>query len=176
MELTITPRGTLQINDARICFKNFKGERSMYNPNGARTFSLIIPDDETAEILMNDKSEHGIGWNIKIKAPQTPDEEPFRHMKVKLSFSDRSQPNIWLISGRNRTRLTEKTVGMLDDISIEKVDLDIRPWDNEGTFGAHRTAYLIGMQVTQKENYDRFAERWAGEESPMEDDEEIPFD
>lgn len=168
MELVFAPRNILQIDDARICYKNFKGERSMYNQNGDRTFSLIIPDEETAEALKNDTNELGAGWNVKIKVPNDPDEAPFRHLPVKLRYTDRSQPTVRLVSGDKVTMLNEQTIGILDDMKIAKVDLDIRPYDNESRFGAHRTAYLKNMVVYQFVEDDRFAERFAEEESPEE--------
>lgn len=54
MELTFAPKGVLQINDARICFRNFKGAAGRFNAEGVRSFSLIIPDQETADALIND--------------------------------------------------------------------------------------------------------------------------
>ena len=62
--------------------------------------------------------------------------------------------------------LTEETIGMLDDIDIKSVDMDIRPYDDEGRFGPFRSAYLQAIFVTQE--IDRFAARFAEEESPEE--------
>lgn len=42
MELVFAPRNVLQINDARIIFKNFKGEGSKFNKEGDRNFALLI--------------------------------------------------------------------------------------------------------------------------------------
>jgi hypothetical protein len=166
MEVTFAPRGIVQIDGARICFRNFKGEASMYNANGERTFSLIIPDEEVAEALRNDKNEMGAGWNVKIKAPREEGEEPFMHLPIKVKYTERSKPRVYLQSGKNRVELTEETIGLLDDISISSVDLDIRPYDSESRFGAHRTAYLQSMLVTQNMDFDRFAARFAEEEYP----------
>lgn len=171
MELVFAPRNILQIDDARICYKNFKGERDMYNQNGDRTFSLIIPDEEIAEKLMNDTNELGAGWNVKIKAPKDPEDAPFRHLPVKLRYTERSQPTIRLVSGDKVTMLTEQTVGILDDMKIAKVDLDIRPYDNESRFGAHRTAYLKNMVVYQYMEEDRFAGRFASDDDSYGYDE-----
>ena len=156
----------LQIDDARICFRNFRGEGSMYNNEGSRNFSVIIPDEEIAEALKNDKNEYGVGWNVKIKAPQEEGQMPFMHLKVNVKYSDRSNPKVYLISGKNRVELTEETIGMLDDIDIKSVDMDIRPYDDEGRFGPFRSAYLQAIFVTQE--IDRFAARFAEEESPEE--------
>ena len=67
MELKILKNGNLQVDDARIIFRNFRGEASKFNNAGDRNFSLIIPDQELADILTNAKNSYGIGWNIKVK-------------------------------------------------------------------------------------------------------------
>ena len=157
-ELTIVPgRDILQINNAKICYKNFRGEGSMYNNEGDRNFSLIIPDDEIADVLRNNVNEYGAGWNVKIRAPREDEDRPFMHMKVTVKYTERSQPNIYLVSGKNMIKLTEEMLADLDDIRIEKVDLDIRPYDGESRFGAFRSAYLQSMRVYQDLSGDRFA-------------------
>lgn len=167
MELTFAPRGILQIDNARICFRNFRGEETMYNAKDNRSFSIVIPNEEMADELKNDLNEYGVGWNVKIRAPREEGEMPFMHLPVKVKYTDRSAPKVYLISGRNRVELNEDTIGMLDDIDIKSVDMDIRPYDGEGRFGPHRTAYLQSIYVTQE--IDRFAARFAEEEYPTED-------
>ena len=159
MELTIVPgRDLLQISGARIRFKNFSGAGSIYNNEGERNFSLIIPDEEMAEILRENKNDLGAGWNVKIKVPENGD--PYIHMKVNVKYTERSQPNVYLVSGSNMVKLNEQTIGMLDDIRIEKVDLDIRPYDGESRFGPFRAAYLQSMKVYQDLTGDRFASEY----------------
>ena len=77
------------------------------------------------------------------------------YLPVKIKFSDRG-PNCYLRSGKIQTKLTESTIGCVDDIDILSVDLDLRPfdWDVNGKTG--RTAYLQSIRVTQK--IDRFAQ------------------
>lgn len=158
MNLTFAPNNLLQMDDAKICFRNFRGEGSMYNAEGARSFSVIIPTQEMAQALQEDKNEFGVGWNVKIRPGREAGDEPFMHLPVKVKYTDRSQPRVYLISGKNKTELNEDTIGMLDDIDISSVDLDIRPYDGEGRFGPHRTAYLSAIYVIQA--VDRFASRF----------------
>lgn len=167
MKLTFGPRNIIQLEDARICWRNFRGEGSMYNAEGDRNFSVIIPDEEIAEALKNDVNKYGAGWNVKIKAPQTPDGTPFMHLPVKVKYTENSKPKVYLESGNNKRRLTEETIDMLDHIDILSVDLDIRPYDGEGRFGPHRTAYLQSIYVVQA--IDRHEARFAEEEAPYED-------
>ena len=155
MELTINPRGVLQIDDAKIIFRNFSGEASQYNREGDRNFALLIPTQEIADELTHE------GWNVRVRESRDPDGEPYMYLPVKVKFNDRG-PNVYLKSGKSVNRLDESTVGMLDDIDILSVDMDIRPfdWDINGKTG--RTAYLQSMDVTQ--NIDRFAARYENEE------------
>lgn len=163
MELTFAPRNILQIDDARICFRNFRGEGGKFNKEGDRNFALIIPDEEMAEALQNDSNQYGTGWNVKIKPPREDGDEPFMYLSVKVKFNDRG-PKIYLESGRNRVRLDEESVSMLDEIDILSVDLDIRPYDDEINGRPFRAAYLQSMVV--KQNLDRFEARFAAEEYP----------
>lgn len=153
MELTFAPRGVLQINGAMITHRNFEGRGDQFNRPGDRNFSLIIPTQEMADELVAQ------GWNVKIRAARDEGGEPFMFLKVKVKFNDRG-PIVYLKSGTAINRLDEESVGVLDDIEILNVDLDIRPYDwtlADGSTG--RTAYLQGMDVEQK--LDRFAARYA---------------
>lgn len=179
MEITFAPRNVLEINDARIIFRNFRGEGGKFNKEGDRNFALVIAggtldngfnrteltSEEMAEALINDENRFGVGWNVKIKAPREEGDDPFIYLPVKVKFNDRG-PSVYLQSGRNRTRLTEDTVSILDDIDILNVDLDIRPYDDEINGKPFRSAYLQSILVRQE--IDRFAARFAEEEGPEE--------
>ena len=159
MEITYAPKGILQIDNARICFRNFRGEGSKYNREGDRNFALVIPTQEIADELIER------GWNVKINEPREEGEDPFMYLNVKIKFNGRG-PHIYVQSGRAVNQLEEDEVGMIDDLDIESVDLDIRPyeWEVNGKTGI--TAYLQSMKVVQ--NIDRFAAAMAEEESPRE--------
>ena len=156
MELTFAPRGILQIDDARIIFRNFSGEPSKYNREGDRNFAVVIPNSDLAERLSED------GWNVKINDPREEGDDPFIYLPVKVKFNDRG-PNVYLISGGKRNKLDEETVGILDDIDIRSVSMDIRPYDWEVNGKTGRAAYLQSIEVVQE--IDRFAARYAEEDA-----------
>ena len=148
MKITNAPKGILQMDDVVLCYRNFSGEGSKFNREGDRNFSIRIYDEAIADELTKD------GWNVKVKPPRDEDEAPFMHLPVKIKFNDRG-PNVYLQSGSRRVKLDEDSVSCLDDVEMESVSLDIRPydWDVNGKQG--RTAYLHSMLVTQR--VDRFA-------------------
>lgn len=57
-------------------------------------------------------------------------------------------------------------VSIVDEIDIRSVNLDVRPYDWKVNGKTGRTAYLQSMEVIQE--IDRFAARYAEEESPEE--------
>lgn len=151
MKLTFAPRGILQIDDAKMIFKNFEGREDKFNRKGDRNFSLLIEDPNTADALIKE------GWNVKIKPGRDEEEGPFMRLPVKVKFTDYG-PNVYLKSGDNLNKLDEESVACLDNIEIDSVDMDIRPfnWEVNGKTG--RTAYLQSLHVTQR--IDRFAARY----------------
>lgn len=151
MKITFAPRGILQIDDARIIYRNFSGAASKFNREGDRNFSVVIPNQEIANTLIEE------GWNVKIKAARDEGDVPFMHLPVKIKFNDRG-PIVYLRSGNNLRKLDEETVGILDDVDIRSVDLDLRPYDWEVNGKQGRTAYLQSIHVTQE--IDRFAARY----------------
>lgn len=161
MHIVYAPKGILQIDNARIVFRNFAGNATPYNNKGDRNFALVIPDEETANKLVER------GWNVKVRPPRDEDDDYFRYMSVKLSFNGRG-PAAYLVSGNRQTELNEDTICCLDSIDIESVDLDIRPYDWERPDGrSGRSAYLQAIRVTQKVN--RFAR-------DTYESDDVPFD
>ena len=149
MNIEFAPRSILQIDDAKIIYRNFAGVGSKFNREGDRNFAVLIEDEALAEQLTND------GWNVKIKLPRDEDDSPFMYLPVKVKFNERG-PSAYLKIGRNMTRLDEESIACLDKINILSVDLDIRPFDWEVNGKVGRTAYLQAIRVTQ--DVDRFAE------------------
>ena len=159
MDLTFAPKGILQVDNARITYRNFKGAGSPYNREGDRNFALIIPNQDIVDALLKE------GWNVKIKPPREEGEDPFMYLPVKVKFNGNG-PHIYVKSGNSVNKLGPEDVGNIDDLSISYVNLDIRPYDWSVNGKEGRTAYLQSMEVIQ--NIDRFAARYAEEESPEE--------
>ena len=145
----------LEIEDARIIYRNFAGVGSKYNREGDRNFAVIIPNEEIKEQLVEE------GWNVKIKPPRDEDDSPFMFLPVKIKFNNRG-PAAYVRSGDSVTRLNKDTIDMLDEIDIQSVDLDIRAYDWEVNDKTGRPAYLQAINVTQ--NIDRFGARYASED------------
>ena len=147
-------RNILEIEDARIIYRNFEGLASKYNREGDRNFAVIIPNDEIKDALVNE------GWNVKIKPPRDEDDSPFMFLPVKVKFNSRG-PAAYLVSGEQVTKLNEDTIGILDEIDIQSVDMDVRPYDWEVNGKTGRSAYLQAINVTQ--NIDRFGAQYVNE-------------
>lgn len=164
MKINFAARGIVQIDNARIIYRNFAGAPSKFNREGDRNFAIVIEDQDIADALTEQ------GWNVKIKAPREEGDDPFMFLPVKVKFNDRG-PRVYLqnsLEGRNRVMLDEDAVGMLDHVDIINVDLDIRPFDWEVQGKTGRTAYLQSICVTQE--VDRFLDRYTGEEeAPWEE-------
>ena len=190
MHLTFAPKGILQIDEARIVYRNFSGAPGKYNREGDRNFSVVIPDqrmtleemnniearfyeahvEKTPDgpILLIDGTEvatyaealQAMGWNVKIKPPREEGDSPFIHLPVKVKFNDRG-PDIFVISGDTKRKLSEETVGMIDNIEILNVDMDIAASNYNVNGQTGIAAYLRTMYVTKA--VDRFADRYPDE-------------
>lgn len=135
------------IEDAELVFRNFSGREGQYNVKGERNFNVILKNPADVEALLAD------GWTLGELRARDEDEDPRPKMKVGVRF-DIFPPNVVLITnnGHTRTRLDEDTIGVLDTIEIEMVDLIVRPYD--WTYGAKTgtKAMLKSMYVTARED------------------------
>ena len=82
MKISFT-RGILEIEDARIVYRNFAGVGSKYNREGDRNFAVVVPNQELCDELVEN------GWNVKIKPPRDEDDSPFMYIPVKVKFNNR---------------------------------------------------------------------------------------
>lgn len=126
----------LEIENARLIFRNFAGKPDKYNAKGGiRKFGVIISPDQ-AEQLRDE------GWNIKMLPPKEEDGEPLFYLSVKVQYGEFRQPNVFLISNGRKQLLDEESVASIDYAELQYVNLVIAPyyWEVNGKNGIN--AYL----------------------------------
>ena len=196
MKFIVNERGKEQlvIEDAKIRFHNYAGLQTEFNQAGNRNFDVILPDNEMA-IAMGEK-----GWNVKIRKPRDPEEDPYYTLNVKINMNSRYKPTIEEINGRKHILYDEEMLGMpdpndptkmrpikkrliededarekgLDDLPIDHIFLVINGSSWESQFGSGIKAYLDQFYFQEKAPiYGSYYNEF--EEDPELDTEKIPF-
>ena len=169
--MTIERPDEIQIENARLIYRNFKGEGSRYNAEGNRNFSVRLTMEKAAALRNK-------GWNVKF--PKQPEDgkferEPFLTVAVKFGRIEELWPQVYVKSSRVAApvKYTEDMLKELDSADLEKVDLIIRPrmWTDDATGETHVKAYLNKMYVTLAQ--DKFYDEFFGTESLSSD---MPWD
>lgn len=157
----------LSIQNASIKFINLSAGATTYRKEGEeRSFTLIIPDAETAERLQAD------GWNVRTKAPREEGDDPEYQLKVIADYRfPRFAPDIWVVTDRKKTLMTAETVGMIDRARIKNVDITVhaKPWYQPDGRSGYK-AVVREMWVTIESS--AFAEKYA---SIPGGDDDCPF-
>lgn len=137
---------TFMIEGAEIIFRNFSGKEGQYNREGDRNFSVIIPDEKTAQDLLAD------GWNVKYLNPREEGDLPTPYVPVAVRF-DILPPRIVMITSMARTNVDENMVEVLDWANIENADIIVRAYEWEVNGKKGLKAYLKSLFVTIEEDY-----------------------
>ena len=143
----------LSIENANILpgrWRNFRGEKGLYNEQGKRQFSIVIDPAEADSLL-------AAGWNIKTAKPRDEEDEPIRYLTIEVRFSP-IEPKVVLINGKGKTRLTEQTISVLDFARFSNVDLVINPYQWQTATGSGVKAYMKVGYFTIEE--DAFAAKY----------------
>lgn len=151
----------LVIEGARVLFTNFKGEARQYNNEGDRNFCVVIDDAQQAQDLRED------GWNVRILRPRDEGDQPINYLQVNINYAGRRPPVVFMVTGHNKAPLSEETIGELDNMDIQYVDVVINPyrWNVRGDTGI--SGYLSEMYAVVNEA--RFAHKYE------QGQEELPF-
>lgn len=138
----------LIINNANIGrggFRNFAGERGMYNAEGDRSFTILF-DEATGHYV------ESLGWPVKWRGPRQEGDEPMGLFTVAIWLNNPRFPTkITLKSGNHETELDESNMSILDVSDIETAKVVVRPYnwtkgDRTGT-----KPVLRDLEVTLKE-------------------------
>lgn len=147
----------LQVDNAKIRYKNFSGVGTAYNHAGDRNFVWVIEDEDLAEDLKE--------WGYNVKEKTNRDGDPVWNVTVKVKFNDYG-PKIFLLNdgSKKKTLLDADTVGCLDGAFIIQFDMDLREseWNVNGKSGI--ALYLNSARAIIEAN--RFE---------MDDEDDGPF-
>lgn len=125
-------------------WRNFSGAEK-FNEAGKRTFNIKL--DETTALQMKDD-----GFNVKpLRARDEDDENDGYRIEVDASFKIRP-PQVWLVSGGQRTLLDEGAINILDYADIEKATIAINPYPWETATGSGIKAYLHKAVIYLRED------------------------
>lgn len=117
------PNQRVTLVNQRIGFKNFKGEKDMYNEKGKRSFVVFL-DEETANRMVQDglpvkwpKPKEGIDQDEDNRQPYLP---------ITITPDDRI-PNpsvrLYIVDGDNETQIDNENIAMIDDVDIDFADI-----------------------------------------------------
>lgn len=160
----------ISIADTRFIFAtNFEGDPTKDKYRSPQRKGNIVVTEEQADKLRS------LGCNVKVTQPKPGYEEeyePTYYITVLVRFGENRElwPKIYLISGNSEpVRLTEETVGRIDDIWVENVCVTCARHEYEP---GKNTLYVRSMYVTQKLDEDPFADRFLNRH--VEEDD-LPF-
>ena len=189
MRFIVNERGKEQlvIENAKIRFHNYAGLKTDFNQPGNRNFDVILPDKDMA-VAMGEK-----GWNVKIRKPRDPEDDPYYTLNVRINMNSRYKPTIEQIEGRHHIPYDEIMLGIpdpekpeirrrgpddpdktLDELNIDDIFIVINgsPWESQ-LFGSGIKAYLDQFYFREKAPvYGSYYDEEPEEEF---DTEKIPF-
>lgn len=151
MSVIKTKSRKIILEDVELIWKNFKGVKSEFNPEGKKVFSVVLSDEQASEV-------RSAGIPVLVQPPKNEEYEPRNILKVKIKYRDNVSeslnPRVIMIKevSQNQTLLNADSVGVLDHLRILTADVAISPYNYE--FGKTKgvNAYLDHMYVVVEES------------------------
>lgn len=143
----------IKLEGIRPIYRNFAGEKRMYNENGKRNFAIPLDPELALEL-------REIGWNVKDNEKKRNEErkqgleprELLYHLPVTVKMDGKIPARIFMIAKKwseleqkevvTRTPLDEVTAMLLDYAELDLVDVQIRPYNYDVNGSQGVTAYL----------------------------------
>ena len=139
--------GDLSVENAVIIWTNFAGKPTKFVQNGGkRTFALVLTETVADEL----KNE---GWNVKKREGREEGDDPLYFTEIAVNLEGRFPPKIMLLTEfhgvKSGNALNEHSIGQLDVIDIETVDMIIHPYEHNFSSVSKIKGYLKAIYITQ---------------------------
>ncbi len=155
----------INVENAKLIYRNFSGKASQFQPEGKRTCSIILDEEQATQFLE-------LGMNCKqmrIREDEDGNPEPqMYHLPLEAKFAN-YPPDIYIVmdDGSDNPwlkKLNEDTVACLDYSRITNCDLQIQPYNYEFAGRSGVKAYISKMYVTLEmddleDRYSRYEQR-----------------
>lgn len=129
------------LKDHQLRYPNFSGRQTDLNPQGNRTFEVVLTPEEAQQLS-------AMGIHVKDKIYN--DEQEFR-IKVGVNFSfDPPRAAFCVVDQQGNqklTNLTEETIGAIDTAEIISSDIVIRPYQRRSKVNPGISLALKGIVV-----------------------------
>lgn len=148
----------LKIKNARITFRNFRGEAKRFNREGDRNFCVVLPEEDALQLKED-------GWNVRMRDPLEEGDPATGLLSVSVSFkNNRYLPKVVLVTSKGKTQLDEDMIGILDSAVIINVDVCIRPKEyfvngHDGIKAYCKTLYVTVEDDEFEDDYEDIPER-----------------
>lgn len=165
------------LNNTRFVFAtNLAGDPSKDRfASNKRVCNIIINDPDELEKLRTVASELGIRIR-ETAGNETYEPQPFVKALLQYRRADgspcRAQPQVFLVrNGKEPLELDEEHVGMIDNIRVESIDVQLRTRPN--LMNNSSSIVIDYMYVIPKEDANPFAAKYSSKHDD-DDDDELP--
>jgi hypothetical protein len=168
----------ITLEGVKMIWKNFAGEKKLFNESGKRNFAIPLDEDLALELRQ-------VGWNVKDnqkKVDRGEADELLYHLPVTVKMDGKRPPRIFMIAKKwsaaekreivTRTQLDDVTVMLLDYAELDNVDVTIRPfnYDVNGSQGVAAYLKLLFAELHQDDLEKKYAH------IPIEDETQLAIE